>query len=177
MKKATGNPDPPVIGDLPKKNRRNLFGEGTSKKGEEERNKKRDEEERDDERNPEITADTETAQLKAELARRDAEMEELRRQKDKEIRDLKRANERVIARLENLEVALSRSKKKVTLEESEEESREEEEAFSRNVRGKKTKKPLSKKNEGSGHVKSGEKTGGPPSKPKYYLMTDSGAVL
>ena len=26
----------------------------------------------------------------------------------------------------------------------------------------------------SGHVKSGEKTGGPPSKPKYYLMTDSG---
>ena len=29
----------------------------------------------------------------------------------------------------------------------------------------------------SGHVKSGEKTGGPPSKPKYYLMTDSGAVL
>ena len=29
----------------------------------------------------------------------------------------------------------------------------------------------------SGHVKSGENTGGPPSKPKYYLMTDSGAVL
>ena len=29
----------------------------------------------------------------------------------------------------------------------------------------------------SGHEKSGEKTGGPPSKPKYYLMTDSGAVL
>ena len=29
----------------------------------------------------------------------------------------------------------------------------------------------------SGHVKSGEKLGGPPSKPKYYLMTDSGAVL
>ena len=29
----------------------------------------------------------------------------------------------------------------------------------------------------SGHVKSGEKTGGPPSKPKYYLMTDSRAVL
>ena len=29
----------------------------------------------------------------------------------------------------------------------------------------------------SGHVESGEKTGGPPSKPKYYLMTDSGAVL
>ena len=29
----------------------------------------------------------------------------------------------------------------------------------------------------SGHVKSGEKTGGPPSKPKYYLMTDSGEVL
>ena len=25
----------------------------------------------------------------------------------------------------------------------------------------------------SGHEKSGEKTGGPPSKPKYYLMTDS----
>ena len=29
----------------------------------------------------------------------------------------------------------------------------------------------------SGHVESGEKKGGPPSKPKYYLMTDSGAVL
>ena len=29
----------------------------------------------------------------------------------------------------------------------------------------------------SGHEKSGEKTGGPSSKPKYYLMTDSGAVL
>ena len=29
----------------------------------------------------------------------------------------------------------------------------------------------------SGHVESGEKTGGPPSKPKYYLMTDSGEVL
>ena len=29
----------------------------------------------------------------------------------------------------------------------------------------------------SGHVKSGENTGGPPSKPKYYLMTDSEAVL
>ena len=29
----------------------------------------------------------------------------------------------------------------------------------------------------SGHVESGEKIGGPPSKPKYYLMTDSGAVL
>ena len=29
----------------------------------------------------------------------------------------------------------------------------------------------------SGHEKSGEKTGGPPSKPKYYLMTDSEAVL
>ena len=29
----------------------------------------------------------------------------------------------------------------------------------------------------SGHVESGEKTGGPPSKPKYYLMTDRGAVL
>ena len=29
----------------------------------------------------------------------------------------------------------------------------------------------------SGHVESGEKTGGPPSKPKYDLMTDSGAVL
>ena len=29
----------------------------------------------------------------------------------------------------------------------------------------------------SGHVESGENTGGPPSKPKYYLMTDSGAVL
>ena len=29
----------------------------------------------------------------------------------------------------------------------------------------------------SGHVESGEKTGGPPSKPKYYLMTDSEAVL
>ena len=29
----------------------------------------------------------------------------------------------------------------------------------------------------SGHVESGEKTGGPSSKPKYYLMTDSGAVL
>ena len=29
----------------------------------------------------------------------------------------------------------------------------------------------------SGHEESGEKTGGPPSKPKYYLMTDSGAVL
>ena len=28
-----------------------------------------------------------------------------------------------------------------------------------------------------GHVESDEKTGGPPSKPKYYLMTDSGAVL
>ena len=29
----------------------------------------------------------------------------------------------------------------------------------------------------SGHVESGEKKGGPSSKPKYYLMTDSGAVL
>ena len=29
----------------------------------------------------------------------------------------------------------------------------------------------------SGHVESGEKKGGPPSKPKYYLMTDSEAVL
>ena len=29
----------------------------------------------------------------------------------------------------------------------------------------------------SGHVESGENEGGPPSKPKYYLMTDSGAVL
>ena len=29
----------------------------------------------------------------------------------------------------------------------------------------------------SGHVEPGEKTGGPPSKPKYYLMTDRGAVL
>ena len=29
----------------------------------------------------------------------------------------------------------------------------------------------------SGHVESGEKMGGPSSKPKYYLMTDSGAVL
>ena len=29
----------------------------------------------------------------------------------------------------------------------------------------------------SGHEKSGENVGGPPSKPKYYLMTDSGAVL
>ena len=29
----------------------------------------------------------------------------------------------------------------------------------------------------SGHEESGEKTGGPSSKPKYYLMTDRGAVL
>ena len=29
----------------------------------------------------------------------------------------------------------------------------------------------------SGHVESGENTGGPPSKPNYYLMTDSEAVL
>ena len=29
----------------------------------------------------------------------------------------------------------------------------------------------------SGHEESGEKTGGPSSKPKYYLMTDSEAVL
>ena len=29
----------------------------------------------------------------------------------------------------------------------------------------------------TGHVESGKKTGGPPSKPKYYLMTDSGEVL
>ena len=28
----------------------------------------------------------------------------------------------------------------------------------------------------SGHVESGENVGGPPSKPKYYLMTDSGEV-
>ncbi len=28
-----------------------------------------------------------------------------------------------------------------------------------------------------GHVESDGNTGGPPSKPKYYLMTDSGAVL
>ena len=28
----------------------------------------------------------------------------------------------------------------------------------------------------AGHVKPGGKTGGPPSKPKYYLMTDRGAV-
>ena len=28
----------------------------------------------------------------------------------------------------------------------------------------------------AGHVESGGKQGGPPSKPKYYLMTDSGAV-
>ena len=29
----------------------------------------------------------------------------------------------------------------------------------------------------TGHVESGKKMGGPPSKPKYYLMTDSGEVL
>ena len=29
----------------------------------------------------------------------------------------------------------------------------------------------------TGLVESGKKMGGPPSKPKYYLMTDSGAVL
>ena len=29
----------------------------------------------------------------------------------------------------------------------------------------------------SGHEESGEKIGGPPSKPKYYPVTDSGAVL
>ena len=29
----------------------------------------------------------------------------------------------------------------------------------------------------SGHEESGEKTGGPSSKPKYYLMTDRGVVL
>ncbi len=29
----------------------------------------------------------------------------------------------------------------------------------------------------SGHEESGEKAGGPPSKPKYYLMTDRGEVL
>ena len=29
----------------------------------------------------------------------------------------------------------------------------------------------------SGHEESGEKMGGPPSKPKYYLMTDREAVL
>ena len=29
----------------------------------------------------------------------------------------------------------------------------------------------------SGHVEPGENVGGPSSKPKYYLMTDSGAVL
>ena len=29
----------------------------------------------------------------------------------------------------------------------------------------------------TGHVESGKKTGGPPSKPKYYLMTDRGVVL
>ena len=28
----------------------------------------------------------------------------------------------------------------------------------------------------AGHVKPGGKTGGPPSKPKYYLMTDSEVV-
>ena len=28
----------------------------------------------------------------------------------------------------------------------------------------------------AGHVKPGGKTGGPPSKPKYYLMTDRGEV-
>ena len=28
-----------------------------------------------------------------------------------------------------------------------------------------------------GHEESDGKTGGPPSKPKYYLMTDRGAVL
>ena len=28
----------------------------------------------------------------------------------------------------------------------------------------------------AGHVKPGGKQGGPPSKPKYYLMTDRGAV-
>ena len=28
----------------------------------------------------------------------------------------------------------------------------------------------------AGHVKPGGNTGGPPSKPKYYLMTDRGAV-
>ncbi len=28
-----------------------------------------------------------------------------------------------------------------------------------------------------GHVESDGNKGGPPSKPKYYLMTDSGAVL
>ena len=29
----------------------------------------------------------------------------------------------------------------------------------------------------TGHEESGGKPGGPPSKPKYYLMTDSGIVL
>ncbi len=29
----------------------------------------------------------------------------------------------------------------------------------------------------TGHVESAGKKGGPPSKPKYYPMTDSGAVL
>ena len=29
----------------------------------------------------------------------------------------------------------------------------------------------------AGHEESRGKEGGPPSKPKYYLMTDSGAVL
>ena len=29
----------------------------------------------------------------------------------------------------------------------------------------------------AGHEESRGKTGGPPSKPKYYLMTDRGAVL
>ena len=38
-------------------------------------------------------------------------------------------------------------------------------------------KELSRIHSISGHEKSGEKTGGPPSKPKYYLMTDSEAVL
>ena len=43
--------------------------------------------------------------------------------------------------------------------------------------------PVDESDEGSasiqstaGHVKPGGKTGGPPSKPKYYLMTDRGAV-
>ena len=153
MKKAAGNPEPLVIVELPKKNRRNLFGEGTSKKGEEEKNKKKDEEERSKNGNPEITADTETAQLKAELARRDAEIEELRRQKDKEIRDLKRANERVMARLENLEVALSRSKKKVTLEESEEESGKKKRLSREMSEGRKQRNPRQREMKGPAQEK------------------------
>ena len=41
MKKAAGNPDPPVIGDLPKKNRRNSLEKGPVRKAKKKETKRK----------------------------------------------------------------------------------------------------------------------------------------